>query len=147
MSEKSEVLNVLLVELFNHILYLEEQNLQSEGIDLTMSEIHTLEAIRDVDEPTISSVAKKLMITLGTMTTATKKLEQKGYLTKIRDQQDARIVRLALKQKAHDVLEPHDRFHATMIENILNNLNKEEEDVLLRSLVKIQNYFVNHDEY
>ncbi|MDR1782010.1 MAG: MarR family transcriptional regulator [Bacilli bacterium] len=141
MNNKEKILDEILVELFNHILYLEEQNIQSKGINLTMNEVHTIEAIRDVEDPIMSNVARKLMITLGTLTTVIKRLEHKGYVKRIRDKQDARILRLELSTNATNVLKIHDGFHRNMIETILNDLNDEEEDVLLTSLVKIKEYF------
>lgn len=135
------ILNNMLVELFNHILYLEEQNLQLKGISLTMNEIHTIEAINDVEDATMSNVAQKLMITLGTLTTAVKKLEKKQYVTRVRDNNDARIVRLSLTEKAMEVLQIHDDFHVDMIDTVLDDLSEEEEVALLKSLIKIQHYF------
>lgn len=138
------ILNYMLVDLFNHILYLEEQNLQLKGINLTMNEIHTIEAISDIINPTMSSVAHKLMITLGTLTTAIKKLEKKGYVTRVKDENDARIVRLSLTKKAVEVLNIHDEFHVNMIETVLDDLSEEEEEVFLKSILKIQYYFENN---
>lgn len=135
------ILNYMLVDLFNHILYLEEQNLQLKGINLTMNEIHTIEAINDVESPTMSSVAQKLMITLGTLTTAIKKLENKGYVERFKDKKDARIVRLLLTEKAKEVLKVHDNFHINMIDTVLDDLSEEEEEVFLKSILKIQYYF------
>lgn len=139
--DRKLILNSMLVELFNHILYLEEQNLQLKGINLTMNEIHTIEAINDVQDATMSNVAHRLIITLGTLTTAIKKLERKEYVTRVRDTNDARIVRLSLTDKAYEVLKVHDDFHVDMIDNVLTDLNEEEELILLKSLTKVQNYF------
>ncbi|MDH6602916.1 DNA-binding MarR family transcriptional regulator [Bacilli bacterium PM5-9] len=147
MGNKDVILNEILVELFNHILYLEEQNIQMKGIQLTMNEVHTLEAIRESDDAIMSNVAKKLMITFGTMTTAIKKLEQKGYVNRIKDDNDARIVRLELTSKANQALRIHDNFHKNMIETVLTDLSDTEEDVLLNSLVKIKEYFKKRDRY
>lgn len=140
MNAKS-ILNELLVELFNHILYLEEQNLQLKGINLTMNEIHTIEAIRDLNEPQMSSVARKLLITLGTLTTAVKRLEAKGYVERFKEKSDARVVKVRLTKAGHDVLVYHDDFHKDMIDTVLNDLTDHEEEVLLSSLVKIKGYF------
>ncbi|MEG0283604.1 MAG: MarR family winged helix-turn-helix transcriptional regulator [Erysipelotrichales bacterium] len=136
-----EILNELLVDLFNHILYLEEENLHAKGISLTMNEVHTIEAIRDLDNPIMSSVAKKLMITLGTLTTSVKRLEAKGYVERFRDSIDARNVRVRLTKSAQEVMVIHDKFHEDMINTILNDLDEKEEVVLLSSLMKVQDYF------
>lgn len=139
--DRKIILNNMLVDLFNHILYLEEQNLQLKGINLTMNEVHTIEAINDVEDATMGNVAQKLIITLGTLTTAVKKLEKKQYVTRVRDKNDARIVRLTLTDQAFEVLKIHDDFHVDMIDTVLDDLSEEEEIALLKSLIKIQHYF------
>lgn len=141
MSERKKILNEILVSLFNYILYIEEQNLKLKGVSLTINELHTLESIRETVEATITSVAKRLRITLSTMTTAIKKLEEKGYVNKERDKADARIVKLYLTKKANEVLTIHDEFHKHMIDHIISQLDIAEEEVLLRSLEKLQDYF------
>lgn len=137
------ILNEILVELFNHILYLEEQNLQIKGINLTMNEIHTIEAIRNVNDASMSNIATKLLITLGTLTTVVKRLEAKGYVERFKEMSDARVVNVRVTQAGKDVLAIHDKFHKDMIETVLNDLTKHEEEVLLVSLVKIKEYFKN----
>lgn len=140
-DRKEQILNNLLVELFNHLLYVEEINIQKAGIDLTMTEVHTIEAVAKVDVPSMSSIAKYLNITIGTLTTAIKKLEKKGYVERYREENDARIVLVRLTKKAKDVLKVHDYFHKDMIENILGDLDSHEETILLEALEKVKNYF------
>lgn len=144
MTEKlngKDVLNDLFVELFNHILYLEEQNIQRKGIELTMNEVHTLEAISNESNPTMGNVARRLMITIGTLTTAIKKLEAKGYVKRSKDENDGRIVRITLTSHAIEVLQEHEHFHVNMIDDVLQFLNDDEQDALISSLTKIKEYF------
>jgi DNA-binding MarR family transcriptional regulator len=145
--KSTELLNSLLVELFNHVLYLEEQNLQIKGINLTMNEIHTIEAINDVKEATMTNVSRKLLITLGTLTTAVKKLEAKGYVFRVRNSNDARIVKLGLSDTAREVLKIQDDYQKNMFETVLNDLSDEEEEVFLSSLTKIEQYFKRNHTY
>ncbi|WP_232505393.1 hypothetical protein [Erysipelothrix larvae] len=58
-----DVLNELLVDIFNHILLIEERYHKSKGIKLSMSEIHTLEAVYKSDSKTMGDVARHLHIT------------------------------------------------------------------------------------
>ena len=58
MENVKETLNELLVDLFNHILVLEEKNLQDRGISLSMTEVHTLENIQKSKSKTMSDVAR-----------------------------------------------------------------------------------------
>lgn len=44
--ETKKVLNELLVDLFYHILRLEEKNLKDNGVNLSMTEVHAIEAIK-----------------------------------------------------------------------------------------------------
>lgn len=144
--ECKDILKVILSELFNKILYLEEKDLESRNIDLTMNEMHTLEAIDDVEEATMNNVANKLMITAGTLTTAIKKLETKGYVKRERDENDGRITRLKLTSKALYVLAIHEKFHDEMVSHILKDLDENEEEVLMSALLKIQDFFLENLE-
>jgi len=90
--EAREIINELLVEIFNRILAIEGQNLKDKGIKLSMSEVHVLEAIELSEEPIMSNIAKRLGITIGSLTTAINTLYQKGYVSRDRDAEDRRKV-------------------------------------------------------
>lgn len=45
-----------------------------------MTEIHVLEVIKNVEIPIMSQVAKKLRVTMGTLTASTNILVKKGYV-------------------------------------------------------------------
>jgi DNA-binding MarR family transcriptional regulator len=63
-----DVLNELLVNIFNQILSIEAESLRQHGVTLSMSEVHVLEAILKTSEPNMGSVAKRLRVTIGTLT-------------------------------------------------------------------------------
>lgn len=134
-------LNHLLVDLFNHILSLEEMNLKNSGVALSMSEVHILENIRKSDSKIMSDVAKLQMITLGSLTVAVNTLERKGYVVRSRDVQDKRIVRLSLTEEADKMLAIHDRFHEEMIDAIVSDLHLDTEEALMDALERVIAYF------
>ena len=81
MDKRKKILNELLVQIFNDILQIEEQSLKQGVInDLSVTEIHTIDAIGMYTERTMSEVAQDLKITVGTLTTAINKLIKKGYV-------------------------------------------------------------------
>lgn len=81
MDKKEKILNELMVDLFNDILQIEEQALKQGALnDLSVTEMHTLEAIGMYTERTMSEVAQDLKITVGTLTTAINKLIKKEYV-------------------------------------------------------------------
>ena len=59
MDRSRKVVNDLLTDVFNQILILEERNLtEHDAVDVTMTEIHVIEAIRKCEPPTMGTVSK-----------------------------------------------------------------------------------------
>ena len=134
-------MNELLVDLFNYILLIEEKNLRDQGVKLSMTEVHILEAIEKSESNMMSAIAKRLMVTQGTLTVSTSKLVKKGYVERVRDERDKRIVRLKLTERAENILEIHNRFHEEMIERLLNELELDKEVELIQSLRNLMEFF------
>lgn len=71
MEREYEVLNHILVHLFNDIMKVEEKSLaQGPFKELTITDMHTIEAIGFNTSRNMSSIAKDLSITVGTLTIA-----------------------------------------------------------------------------
>lgn len=143
MDTPRSVLNELLVEVFNHILSIEAESLRNRGIKLSMNEIHVLEAISKTSDPTMTHLAKRLRVTVGTLTTAMNRLVEKGFATRYREEDDKRKVLIALTTSAIEALMIHDKFHDEMIEATIKDMNLEEDVVLVQSLKNISDYFKN----
>lgn len=145
MNQTRHTLNELLVGLFNYILYIEERNIKQKGVELSMNDVHILESIQKASDNSMSHIARRCMITQGTLTTNVAKLIKKGYVIKYKDDEDKRISRLKITDKALDVLAIHDEFHKEMIDKALKNLHLEDNEVLNTSLENILAYF--REEY
>lgn len=141
MVSPKKVINELLVEVFNHILSIESDALRKQGVSLSMTEVHVLEAIRNSDVPTMGNVAKRLRVTLGTLTTSVGVLVEKKCVSRHRDENDRRKVLLKLSDTALGVLKVHDQFHNEMIDSVFKDLELEKNEVLLKSLENLSNYF------
>lgn len=141
MDDTRHTLNELLVDLFNYILLIEEKNLRDQGVKLSMTEVHILEAIQKSESNMMSAIAKRLMVTQGTLTVSTSKLVKKGYVERVKDEKDKRIVRLTLTDKAESVMFMHNQFHEAMIEKLLNELELDKEEELIRSLKNLMKFF------
>ena len=142
MSKTINVLNELLVELFGDILII-EQNALKEGkfSDLSITEMHTIEAIGMYSERTMTEVAQDLDITVGTLTTAINNLVKKEYVDRKRDEVDRRVVKICLTRKGKLAYRVHEKFHADMIKETILGLEKEEEEILIKSLEKLNKFF------
>lgn len=141
MVSAKEVINELLVDVFNHILSIEAEVLKNRGVKLSMTEVHVLEAIKNTEDPTMGNIANKLRITMGTLTTSINVLVRKNFVNRFRDENDRRKVYIELLEPALEVLKIHDEFHEEMVSSLLKDLDLEKDELLLKSLENISNYF------
>ena len=93
-------LNEVLVHLFNHTMKIEEQSLiREEFKDISMNDMHIMDAI-GIDQPkNMSSIARLVGVTVGTLTIAMNNLVKKGYVTRTRSEEDRRVVLVSLDEK------------------------------------------------
>ena len=116
MGETRELVHHIIVDVFNDVLKLQEKFLQSKGINLSISEVHTLEAIGNADKDNrMTDIANKLDITLSTLSINIKRLIKKGYVVKEIDPDDRRIVHVLLTDSAYDILSIHHEFHEELV--------------------------------
>lgn len=142
MYKSTLMINELLVQLFNDVLQIEEQSLKSGVLsELSITEVHTIEAIGMYTERTMSEVAQKLKITVSTLTTAVNKLIKKGYVERKRIEEDRRVVLVKLTKKGKLAYRIHEKFHREMVNTAIDGLNLEEEELLISSLNKINEFF------
>lgn len=142
LSRYINLLNELLVDTFNDILEIEQKALRS-GVfkDLSVAEIHTIEAIGMYKKRTMTEVACQLDITLGTLTTAINHLVRKGYVVRTRSEEDRRIVYIQLTKRGKLAYRVHGKFHMDMVRATIEGLTEEEEEVLVKSLEKLNVFF------
>lgn len=142
MCDSFNVINELLVNIFNDILQIEQSALQQgEFRDLSVTEIHTIEAIGMYEPRTMSEVAADLKITVGTLTTAVNRLISKGYVERKRIEKDRRVVLIQLTKRGKLAYRIHEKFHRDMVKSTIEGLNPAEEKVLVYSLEKLNNFF------
>ena len=128
MKTATTVINELLVQLFNDVLQIEESSLKNGEIsDLSITEIHTIEAIGMYTEKTMSEVAQSLKITVGTLTTAINKLIKKQYVERKRIEEDRRVVLIKLTKRGKLAYRLHEKFHKDIINTAIEGLDEKEE--------------------
>ena len=135
------LVNELLVEIFNDILTIEKEAISSGPFkDLSITEMHTIEAI-GVGEHTMTDVADKLDITVGTLSTAINRLVNKGYVERNRSELDRRVVEIGLTRQGRLAYKIHEAFHREMVRNMIEGLSMEGNEVLIQSLSNLNNFF------
>lgn len=141
MKETLSAINNLMVEVFNDILAIEEDALKNGKFsDVSITEVHTIEAIGMYTKQTASEVAKKLNITAGTLTVAINNLVKKGYVLRIRSEDDRRVVKLGLTNKGRLLFRVHEQFHKDMVKEAVTGLSEEEERILLSALSNLHSF-------
>lgn len=133
-------LNELLVTTLKNISDTEEKRLIKDDFnDITINDMHILEAIGRKTPQNMSSVATKLKVTVGTLTIAINHLVKKGYVIRKRGEQDRRVVFLSLSEKGILAFQKHLEFHKAMTLQITQNLSEKETELLMLALKKISN--------
>ncbi len=135
-------LNEVLVKLFRDITTIEERAIKNgEYKELTVNDMHVIEAI-DINEPkNMSTVARELSVTTGTLTISVNSLVKKGYVDRTRSEEDRRVVLVSLTEKGRKAHAQHKRFHDEMVQAIVDGLSSEEQRVLARALVNANHFF------
>ena len=135
-------LNRLLVNLFNNVMATEAKAVITEEFkDITNNDMHIIEAI-GIEEPhKMSDIAKRLDVTVGTLTTNMNSLEDKKYIVRQRSTEDKRVVLVTLTEKGRKAFFHHRDFHKQMIREIVRDLKEDEMEVLIRCLESLDRFF------
>lgn len=136
--------NKLLVDTFNEINKIEELNLKKVGNgNITIAEFHILECVGDGENGrrTIGEIAEVMKVSVPTVTIAVKKLEQKGYLCRHKNEMDGRSTFIALTDEGKRMNRLHSFFHEQMIFYIGKEFDENELELLYRCVRKLNEFF------
>ena len=135
-------LNEVLVNLFRDILDIEQKAIITEEFhDITSNDMHVIEAIGIGEPKNMSSIARMLSVTVGTLTIAMNSLVKKGYVLRERGKEDRRVVYISLTERGKAAYEHHARFHRTMIDSVSKELTPEQLELLVETLTKLNKWF------
>ncbi len=153
-----EVINDILVNLFNEILKREEEAIITEEFkDISNNDMHVIEAVGIGEGDNMSSVAKKLDITVGSLTTAMNSLVNKKYAERCclcdpgtggscapwRTEKNGNP---GLTEKGKRAFFHHQEYHHKMTEAVIQSLKEEEIPVLVKTLKGLSEFFRNYEK-
>ena len=92
----------------------------------------------------MSAIAKKLNITMGSLTTAMNSLVNKKYVERHRSEEDRRVVFVRLTAKGVRAYRHHEDYHRQMTQAILDKLDEKELPVLLKTLDALDEFFTGY---
>ena len=138
-------INYFLVNLINEIWEVEGKAIITEEFnDITNNDMHVIEAIGLGDGNNMSTIAKKLNITVGSLTTAVNSLVKKGYVDRYRSIEDRRVVYVRLLEKGEKAYQHHEDYHKQMTQAIVDKLDTSEIPVLLKTLDALTGFFMDY---
>ncbi len=144
MSNAYDTLNEILVNLFKDIMNIEEKAIiTGEFTDISNNDMHIIDAIGISAPKNMSTVAKELSVTVGTLTIAINNLVKKGYVTRVRGEKDRRVVYISLSEKGIRAYNHHADFHHDMINAIIKDMSSDEIQLVVDSMAKLVNFFRN----
>ena len=110
--ERYDVFHDILVNLFQEIMDIEEKALiTAEFKNISVNDMHIIEAIGTGEPKNMSTVAKLMSVTVGTLTIAINNLVKKGYVSRVRSEEDRRVVLIFLTEKGKRAYQHHREFH------------------------------------
>ena len=143
-NNTSRTLNELLVNLFNNVMDREAKAVITEEFkDITNNDMHIIEAIGIEEPQKMSAIAKRLSVTVGTLTTNMNSLDEKGYIKRERSLIDKRVVLVSLTDKGRKAFFHHRDFHKHMIQAVVKDLDEDETKVLIKCLRNISSFLLS----
>lgn len=137
-----DTLNEVLVNLFRDIMDIEQKAIITEEFqDITSNDMHVIEAIGIGEPKNMSSIARTLSVTVGTLTIAMNSLVKKGYVFRERGKEDRRVVYISLSERGKSAYEHHAKFHRAMIDSVSKELSSKELKMLVETLTKLNKWF------
>lgn len=118
----------------------------NEYPNLTKNDIHIIETIGKKEGESMSSVASMLDITVGSLSVAINTLVKKGYVTRVRSEEDRRVVRVKLTELGLDVYEKDFQYHYSLLDELLELYTKEQIETLSECGKILMDYLENDNK-
>ena len=137
--ERYDVFHDILVNLFQEIMDIEEKALiTAEFKNISVNDMHII----GTGEPkNMSTVAKLMSVTVGTLTIAINNLVKKGYVSRVRSEEDRRVVLIFLTEKGKRAYQHHREFHDGMVKALVEGLDEGQQKILVKSLLNLRTFF------
>ena len=140
--ERYDVFHDILVNLFQEIMDIEEKALiTAEFKNISVNDMHIIEAIGTGEPKNMSTVAKLMSVTVGTLTIAINNLVKKGYVSRVRSEEDRRVVLISLTEKGKRAYQHHREFHDGMVKALVAGLDEGQQKILVKSLLNLRTFF------
>jgi DNA-binding MarR family transcriptional regulator len=137
MSNLTEAI-ICLSDLIENIL--EETIDLSDFKDLTQTQLHYLQIIVKMKNPTPTELARELGLTRPTVTVLVDRLTEKGYIKRVPSDEDRRVLHLHIDKKGKKINALREIAHERIAGKIKSGLSDTETAILAGLFKKIVNH-------
>lgn len=115
-----------------HVSELLEEELKSgkNFQHLTPKQLYCIQVINELNNPSLSELAKVLKLTKPTVTVMVDRLEENKYVNKIKSDKDKRTAHLHLTEKGLLAAQLHSNLHKLIAKKLSDRLNETEKQIL-----------------
>ena len=143
MDKDLNKIHALMRQLFGLVHRLEDEAIKaSEFSDLSRAEISAIMAIGTGRPKTMTHVANILEINVSTLTTTINKLVKKGYVERLRDDKDRRIVKIGLSEKGIAAATERDSFMGELLRGAVEQVEPDKLRYFISAIDNINQYFM-----
>lgn len=104
--------------------------------ELTLTQMHYLETINQLQNPNFTELALEMNLTKPTVTVAIDKLIEKEFVYKVKSDDDRRNMHLHLTEKGKLLNQMHDYAHKLLAERMISTFSEDELLKFKRLLLK-----------
>lgn len=115
-----------------------EENIKQESDlkDLTIKQLYCIDLIHEMENPTLSELAVKLQITKASTSVMLDRIEEHGFLYKVKSDSDRRSAHVHLTEKGDKAAHLHEDMHKRFAKLLTQHLTDSEKDILVVLLNK-----------
>lgn len=129
----------LLGRIFGHTLSVQQAYVaESEFKNISVNDMHIIAAIGMRTSRNMSSIAKKMGVTVGTLTIAINSLVKKGYVHRVRSEKDRRVVLISLSEKGERAYIYQQGFHEMLRKLLQHEISQDQCETLVGALTKVE---------
>lgn len=141
-KDSREIINELLKDVFYNILDIQQAFIAKlASHQLTINELHVLEAVERAKPATMGGVAAILGVQTSTLTVSVNRLVGKNLIRRIRTDNDRRKVLLELTDEGMKYGRCHQEFHNSMVGAVVDEFGVDEYPSLVKGLTALRDFF------
>lgn len=105
--------------------------------ELTLTQMHYLETINNLENPNLTELAAEMNLTKPTITVIVDRLIEKDFVVKVKSDDDRRSAHLHLTEKGKQINQMHDHAHRILAGLFTKGLSGTEQTIFIEILDKV----------